>query len=206
MQMLLFASTEDFWLNGQTEERAGQHSRGKPFVVLSLLRISGIIANMKTEMLSRNQIISSLPPTQSQAICWCIHLRLSSQFAGNRNVFLPFFQSFRTVFKHGKAYSLKHEKDVAKKNKKTFFILKRTYFYLLHSIIVVQHDCLKVENDIKWLIYITCFSLLLSLLEVVMSAKIPKCNVLLSPNSFIHRCFKIRVICVFIGIIGIQQF
>ena len=48
------------------------------------------------------------------------------------------------------------------------------------NIAVVQ---LKTEDDVKCIICVTCFGLLLSLPEVVMSAKSPECNVLLPTNG-----------------------
>ena len=46
-------------------------------------------------------------------------------------------------------------------------------WWTLCSITVVHHDCLKVENYVKLLRSLVCFGLLLSLPEVIMSAKIP---------------------------------
>lgn len=49
--------------------------------------------------------------------------------------------------------------------------------FMFPNLQMLKYGCLTVENDI------TCCGLLLALLEVVVPAKIPKCNMLLSTSG-----------------------
>ena len=66
-------------------------------------------------------------------------------------------------------------------------------WYTLRIITVVHHGCLKAQNNVKGIISIACFCLLLSLLKVVVFAKSPKrdsCCHLADKNSSISAAQK----------------